>query len=286
MVAAALLSVPRAAAPNLFPVPLVDVRDAAEFRRRTASAADAAEREGLPFETRAVGDAIRRWGAALSSGVGDVEYLNRLTRERVEAALAAGQIDQLVRLRAVQARLFVRTLRAWSWSPPAPPELRELGGDFATRAENSEWVEGGRCLATDDELITLFNLRWLELTRLREHPRFKPTLGELRRYYRFLLLYPEQAGSAARGTRDERAIAARRLRYVEALSKVDGEYPVHLARGALLGQLGQSQGSARDLTAQLLQASERFRLRARNYLLYAAEDVPEEEVEGGFVEPP
>src|SRR3954471_887551 len=71
VLAAALLAVPRAAAPGLFPVPLVDVKEARAARQRLALLADRAEREGLPFETRAVGDAVRRLGTALSGGAGD-----------------------------------------------------------------------------------------------------------------------------------------------------------------------------------------------------------------------
>lgn len=270
VVAAALLSVPRAAAPKLFPVPLLDVQEATSTRLRAEELADEAERSGLPFETRAVGDAVRRWGVALSSGVGDVDYLKRLTQERVEAAVGAGQVEALARLRAVQSRLFVRSVRGYGWSGPEPLDLRELGGDFARRALANGWVERGGCLASDDELMSLYGVRWLELTHLREHPRLRPSLGELRRYYRFLLLYPEQGKDAGPDS-----LAKRRLSYVEALTKVDGEYPVALARGALLGQLGQSEASAAALSGYLGQTGDDFRLRARNYLLFAARDLPD-----------
>jgi len=106
VVMAALLSVPRAAPPKLFPVPLVDVREARATRQHTAELADTAERDGLPFETRTMGDTVRRWGTALSSGVGDAGYLNRLTYERVQAALHAEQAPQLLRLQALQSTLF------------------------------------------------------------------------------------------------------------------------------------------------------------------------------------
>ena len=65
---AALLAVPRAASPGVFPVPLLDVGDARAARARTTSLVEQAQREGLPFETRAVGDALRRFGLALSGG--------------------------------------------------------------------------------------------------------------------------------------------------------------------------------------------------------------------------
>jgi hypothetical protein len=231
--------------------------------------ADRAEREGLPFETRAVGDAVRRLGVALAGGTGDAEHLDRLMSERVRAALAAGQVDALLRLRAVQARMFVRAVRAHSWRGPPSPELQALGGDFAVRAVRNGWAGPDGCLATDDELETLFIRRWTEITRLRDDAHFKATLGELRRYFRFLLLHPEHSvGSEP----PARARASLRLRYVEALARRDTEYPVDLARGSLLGELSLMPQSAQALSRQLARPGRaEWNLRARNYLLYAAD---------------
>jgi hypothetical protein len=265
---AALLAVPRAATPGLFPVPLVDVAEARATRQRFAALADRAEREGLPFETRAVGDAVRRLGSALSSGQGDAEFLNRLIAERMQAALGAGQVEALQRLRAVQARLFVRAVRGHDFRKPPSAELSALGGDFVKRAMRNGWASPGGCVASDDELTELFALRWVELTRLRSDPHFKPTLGELRRYYRFLLLYPERGTG---GDAPARERAAARLRYVTALARRDTEYPLGLARGSLFGELGMMQDSAQALSQHLARpSSAEWNLRARNYLLFAA----------------
>ena len=179
VLSAALLSVPRAATPAVFPVPLIDLAEARAARRRAAELADGAEREGLPFETRAVGDGVRRLGTALASGTGDTDHLTRLLAERVQIALKAGQLEALVRLQAVQTRLFVRAVRDFSWQGAAPPELAALGGEFVSLAKRSGWVERAGCIASDDELATLFRRRWAELTRLRSLAPFKPTLGDL-----------------------------------------------------------------------------------------------------------
>ena len=268
VLAAALLAVPRAAAPGVFPVPLVDAADARATRERLGALADRAEREGLPFETRAVGDAVRRLGVALAGGAGDPEHLDRLIRERVQAALTAGQIDALLRLRAVQARMFVRAVRGHGWRGPAAPELAALGGDFAVRALRNGWASPDGCVASDDELETLFVRRWTEMTRLRDHPSFKATLGELRRYFRFLILHPEHSVGA---DSPARARAGLRLRYVEALARRDTEYPLSLARGSLLGELSLMPESAQALSSHLARpSSAEWNLRARNYLLFAA----------------
>jgi hypothetical protein len=265
---AALLAVPRGATPAVFPVPLIDGAEAREARLRDAALADRAEREGLPFETRAVGDGLRRLGAALAGGSGDREHLTRLLAERVQIALNAEQLDALARLQAVQARMFVRAVRDFSWQGAPPPELAALGGDFVEHARRSGWVADGACIATDDELRSLFKRRWTELLRLRAYAPFKPTLGELRRYFRFLLLHPE------RGTEtDEHDGVATRLRYVTALARVDGEYPADLARGVLLGSLGMSAESAAALIEHLARPrGSDWNLRARNHLLFAAKD--------------
>lgn len=268
VLSAALLAVPRAAPPDAFPVPLVDVAEVEASRRRLDELAGRAQREGLPFETRAVGDAVRRMGLALASGVGDLDHLQRLMNERVRAALAANQVDALLRLRAVQARLFVRAVRAQDLRGPPSPELSALGGDFAKRALHNGWVDADGCLATDDELSALFMRRWSEITRLRDDKRFKSTLGELRRYYRFLLLYPERGPGLDAPSRER---ARQRLRYVVALARYDGAYPTALARGSLLGLLGATADSAQELSAHLASSgAHEWNLRARNYLLHAA----------------
>jgi hypothetical protein len=268
VLAAALVASPRAARPGLFPVPLVDVAEARAAHQRLVTLADRAEREGLPFETRAVGDAVRRLGLALSTGAGDPEHLNRLIAERTEAALRAEQLEALQRLRAVQARLFVNAVRGHVWGRPISEELAALGGDFVTRATRNGWLGPDGCLASDDELETLFLRRWADVTGLRNEPHFKPTLGELRRYFRFLLLHPEQSGKPEQ---PERERARQRLRYVEALGHRDTEYPIALARGSLLGELGMMPESARALREHLAgPARLEWNLRARNYLLFAA----------------
>lgn len=270
VLSAALLVVPRAAEPGVFPVPLLDVAEARATRARYDQQAEQAERQGLPFETRAVGDAVRRLGTAIAQA-GDAEHESRVLRERVDIALGAGQIERLVQLRAVQARLFVKAVRAHSFAAPASAELSALGGDFAARAVQSGWAGPAGCIASDDELVTLFALRWTELTQLRAAPQLKPTLGELRRYYRFLLLHPE--GAAGENKAAQRASA--RLRYVAALEKRDSEYPADLARGALLGAQGASEASADALGEHLGRSSgTEWTLRARNYLLAVTAEEP------------
>ena len=269
VLATALLAVPRAASPGVFPVPLIDEAEARVTRERLAALAESAQREGLPFETRAVGDGVRRLGVALASGSGDLDHLQRTIAERLRLALAAEQVEPLLRLRAVQARLFVQAVRAHVWGSKASPELAALGGDFVERATRNGWLTADGCVASDDELQTLFVRRWTEVVGLHDEPRFKGTLGEMRRYFRFLLLYPERSQQPSQPPEQERA--SRRLRYIEALSHYDTEYPLRLARGSLLAELGRLPESASALSDYLGRSGgKEWNLRARNYLLYAA----------------
>src|SRR6185503_12089278 len=116
------------------------------------------------------------------------------------------------------AHLFIKTVRAHVWGGPPSEELAALGGDFLPHATQSGWLGPDGCVATDDELETLFIRRWAEVTGLRGERKFAPTLGELRRYFRFLLLHPERSG---KGQPPSRERASQRLRYVEALARRD-----------------------------------------------------------------
>jgi hypothetical protein len=270
VLAAALLAVPRAAPSGVFPVPLLDVADANAAREQSAQLVARAEREGLPFETRAVGDGVRRLGLALSGGRESAEHVSSVIEERVQTALRSGQLDALLRLRAVQAGLFVRAVRAHHFGDPPADELRALGGDFAARALRNGWASADGCVASDDELVVLFERRWVEITHLKDEPRLRPTLGQLRRYYRFLLLHPEVAPGTTATPADR---ASARLRYVEALAHRDTEYPVDLARGSLLAEMGMMPQSAQALSRYLARpGAASWNLRARNYLLDAARD--------------
>lgn len=276
VLAAALLAVPRAVRPELLPVPLIDVTEDCTARARDRELAERARARRLPFETRAVGDAVRRFGRARATG-GNGEHELGVLSERVAAALAAGQTQSLLELRALQAELFVAAVRAQDFAKAPSAELAALGGDFTRRAQLSGWVQGGACVASDDELRTLFALRFVELTGLRDVPGFRPTLPELRRYYRFLLLYPEAGAASADGASAQRQRALARLRYVAALSRRDPDYPAQLARGVLLAELGAAAESAEAFTAHLSRSTGAlWMLRARNYLLGVSGELGEE----------
>jgi hypothetical protein len=227
---------------------------------------------GAELSTDGVGldeGALRRLGLVLSGRPGDAEHVSRVLAERVELALAAQQQSALLRLRAVQARLFVRAVRSHVVGTEPSQELHALGGEFVGRAAKNGWLGADGFVGSEDELRALFVMRWSQLTRLREDPALSPSLAELRRYYRFLLLYPEHTPG-----RDALAVerAQLRLRYAGALARHDRDYPLDLARGCLFAQIGSGPESAQAFGGYLAGSSAgEWKVRARNHLLHAAQ---------------
>jgi hypothetical protein len=265
---AALLLVPHPTPPDVLPLPQVDRaaqhrEDAAEHAR-----AEAARAEPLPFDVRTVGERFRRYGRASASGDEAATHAEWVELARAaRAANAQYGSEPLARLRAVQGELFLGALGRWEASGKVDDELVELGGDLADKARASRWLSGERRLvATEDERMTLFRIRWTHLTGLlKTHP-LSPTLDDWRVYFRFLLEHPEgRPGDCSPSSR-----AQAQLRYVGALEKRDPEYPASLARGVLEYRLGAPARAVlafQDYLAQAPYGS--WHLRARNYLAAA-----------------
>jgi tetratricopeptide (TPR) repeat protein len=221
-----------------------------------------AKRRPLPFEVRAIGEALRRFGAASSPGrEGSLDEI----RSAVAAALARHSPELVVRLRALQTELFLSATRRWEETGVVDSDLRELGGSFVERARANGWIAPqNRLLLRADQRATLFRLRWTELAGLRETHPFRPSLNEWRVYYRLLLELPEG------GAQGERERARAQLEYVTALARRDPDYPAALASGVLYCKLGAYDRAAEAFRAHL--AADRdgaWRLRVQNHMMLA-----------------
>jgi hypothetical protein len=263
-VIAAALAAPRATEPDVLPLPLPD----RGVLRRVKATSDARAKEarltGLSFDVRAVGEAIRRCGAATIEGQGVPESAIGEVRMTVKRAVDLKSERGLVALLALQTELFVAATHAFEKSgnaPVAARELAELGGDFVAMAKQSGWLDGGRFVLDDDERAALFRVRWTELTGLRDKAAFAPTLDEYRAYY---ALYLRKLGGASR-ERNERAFAV-----VRALEKRDPTYPGAFARGVLFYRAGLYQEAAEAFSAHLARHPDGpWTLRAKNHVLAA-----------------
>ncbi len=264
---AALLFVPRPAEPDAFPLPEVDRVAQSRAAEADHARARAALRHPLPYDVRAVGEAFRGYGLASIERDTALVVDQRRDLERV-AALARQRFGDapLLTLRAVQTLFFQRALSHWEATGEQNADLRELGGEFLSHAEESGWIRAPHELVlSESERTTLFHMRWDELTGLRDTLPLSPTLDDWRAYYRLLIEHPE--GSLGQGGDERRDRVRLRLGYVDALSKHDPDYPADLARGVLLYQLGMYPDSAQALRAHLLRHSDGpWTLRAQNYL--------------------
>jgi hypothetical protein len=269
LVSTAYLAVPRAAEPTLLPLPQPDRRVLARKRAEERRLSDEARRVPLSFEVRAVGDAFRRLGAGTIAGQGVPESILRDLQKLTAEVLAKGGGRALLALRSVQAELFVDAAREWDASGKVSTELRELAGDFPEVAEERGFRKVGRLIIDDEELETLFRMRWCELTRTKGTPPLAPSLDEHRAFYALLLGYsPSSIGPGSDRVR---------LLAVAALSKLDPRYPADLARGVLLYRSGAQAAAANAFRDQLSRHGDGpFRLRARNHLLATLAELPPE----------
>jgi hypothetical protein len=257
---AAALVVPRGVDSELLPVPHVDRRELERVVSSERARAHEAESHGLPFEVRAVGESMRQYGRAESSrDPRQAELHQRELARRVVMARVVGGDPPLLRLRAAQTLMFVAALDDWELGHAVESELAELGGGFIEKARSSGWFSAsGRLDLNLAERMTLFRVRWSELTGLRDGI-FAPSANEWRLYYRFLLEHPEPGADSAAA-----------LRYVRAVQKYDPDYPVLLATGMLELRSGRPARAIEPLTAHLAEKpSGRWRLRAQNQLALA-----------------
>lgn len=262
-----LLVLPRASRPLTLPLPRID---RVEARRQDASERELShhtEIAGLPFELRAVGEAVRHFGHSLNQGFDTGHDLDDL-RERMKEVVAKGQSSLLLSLRAVQTQYFLRALAQFEREQKPNSELEELGGDFLAHARLNGWfADDGRFLGDESTRRVLFQLHWADLIGKRGTFPFAPTLNDWRLYYRFLLLHPEREGMTAVDAESAQDVA--RVRVVNALSRKDPDYPAFFARGYLFDHLGDRQAAASAYRVHLGQhEAGPYALLARNYLIH------------------
>ena len=267
---AALLAAPRGTEPSIVPLPQPDRRTLSRVLARDAELAARARQRGLAFEVRAVGEALRRAGAATRPGQGTPSNLLVDVQTKAHDVLAELGPEPLLMLRALQCELFVAATHEWETERAVPPELRELGGEFAELAESSGWLVNQRLVLDDDERALLFRGRFGEVTRLGSKPPFAATLDERRESSSILLRHPVGADPGAR--------AASQLRVIGALGKLDPDYPASYARGVVYFRAQAFEAAAAEFRGELAERPNgTWHLRAKNHLLAALAQLPAEE---------
>lgn len=272
-VLAAVLVLPRGAEPELLPLPDVDRGEIARLDAARAALAAAARASPLAFDARALGEALRRFGAAEAGGDPSAVELGRELPLRAREARARAGDPALLALRAVQTELFVEAALRWEDGAEADAELRELGGTFSRRAGAAGLLSRGRVALSRSALAVLFELRWAGLTGLAREPAFAPPFDALRLHHRIRLAPP---GRDPLG--DPAAAAAE----VESVAALDPAYPAALARGVVALAAGRPAEAVPLLRAHLSDHPEgQWALRARNHLALAQQLVAASAAEEG-----
>jgi hypothetical protein len=258
---AALLAFPQPSLPGRLPRPVIQRGELTHDLARLAQQARDAETHQLPYKVRAVGEALRQFGRrTYEEPRSSTEATRERWREQLGRVLLTEGDLPLLRLRAVQAKLFADALARWEKTHLIDSELIELGGDFLPRAKTEGWIRQGRLLANREERLAMFVMRFTELAGLRQKDAFRvPRAIELLTL-RFRLQHPTTAASTT----------SNQLAVVERIGALAPDYPVELVKGMVLTQSGNFTLGAQAFERQLgTHGNGPWTLWARDYLLFA-----------------
>ncbi|HEU5075294.1 MAG TPA: hypothetical protein VFU02_13985, partial [Polyangiaceae bacterium] len=116
------LALPRRAEPSDLPVPMLDPASVADILRDQNERAQRVRETPLPFEVRAVGEALRGFSAASFTLDADPASAGDALARVAARALAQHGKEALLDLRAIQTELFLTALRRWEGGAPASHE--------------------------------------------------------------------------------------------------------------------------------------------------------------------
>lgn len=277
-VVAAIIAVPRPALLDEIPRPIPDRRVLNQISEADTARAAQFARQTPSYDVRALGEAMRRYGAADADG--DAARTESALRAiaAVLPAAAAGGDEPLLQLRAYEMWLFLEQVKRFESTGEESTELRELGGGFAALVRRARWLApggNGQTLAVPHFVReALFRKRWNEITGLRRTP-FAPHVHEVRALYAFLLAHPVLSVAAEKVV--ERVVRCRAadeylLNKVRELGELDREYPADMARGILLLRLDRTRDAVEALAGYVERRPDGpYAMRARN-ALRAAQD--------------
>jgi hypothetical protein len=281
------LMMPRAAAPDAVPLPRIDQREVDRIARDDDARARAAEANRLPTDVLAVCGAFREVQTADASGD---DAATTDARRRLAGALSTlvprdALEGELLSLRALQTRRFLDALTAWERSGERTADLKELGGRFLDRAEETGWIENKAIVLTDAERRVVFKTVWNALTGLDAKTGFAPSLDEQRVLYAFYLRRPHPPEAVRGALAAQRSLATTpaqcakanadearqtetwRADKIRKLGAIDPTYPTGYALGVAYYRAGRYDLSADAFHEYLEQHPDGpWALRTKNHL--------------------
>jgi hypothetical protein len=266
--AAVWLALPRPVEPGpILPLPEVDRARARAERAADHERAERARTTTLPYEVRAVGELVRRYGRyeARADDTG-AERARQDAFELRQRAQARFGPEPLRALRALQTELFAARVAKLGRLVADDRELSELAGNLPAHARRAGWAaDDGTLRLPEEQLLTFYRVRWTRLVGAIQDDALGPSLAEFRAYYRALLQHPESL--------EPREQDERRLEYIHALGRRDPGFFSAFTRGVLLYRLGDPGAAAQAFTEHLRQHPDGpWSLRAKNHLLYLLAD--------------
>lgn len=276
---------PRAAPPDIVPLPSVD-HAAFEARvREDVALAQRAKQTPLPGAVRELGTLLREWNR-LEATDDDATRINA-ARAAIDRALPPllTNLEDLRALRAVQLDTFLGEVRAFERTGKPSDELLAVAGPFVDRMRAVGWIRGNKVLLTEDERRVAYKLTWNGVASLDRRAELALALDETRVLYGLYLRLPHapepqiRAFAAARtGAKDAAACAALaageklaaeswRLDRIGRLAAVDPTYPAAYAKGIANYRLRKFLAAADQFESYLRDRPEGpYSLKAKNFL--------------------
>lgn len=278
---------PRGAAPDLLPVPVLDElaieREVLADRDRAARA----RQKPLAAEVRSLGSAVRAFNTGEADGERDAVLSDAraaIDRARV-LVVGRGLDEEVVALRAVQLDGFLSEVQRFERTGDVSPELEALGGTFVARMRRVGWCEGHHVLLTDLERRAAFKATWNTLVDFEANRALALSNQETRALYTLYFTHPHApeaqraALALARAQAKDKETCARiddgeraaaggwLLPKLAEYGALDPDYPLALARGVVLYHRHQYADAARSFTSWLeAHPDGPWTLRARNHL--------------------
>ncbi len=265
---AARLALPQPIGPTEVPFPRVDAQSFEVEQARRAELLSDVRVAGLPQDSRAIGELVRRIGRAeYQRDFDETQYLAAALTKLVRTHLRAQRESELSRLRALQAALLADALLGWDGHTPPTSEQIELAGGLLHRLSDA-W--GGGVVLVREELEATSRVRWTTLLGLQHHLHFAPLVNDTRLSARLQLRLAEHQDPADRRRTE--------LSVVESVAEVDGDYPKLLASGVVHFRAGDYPRAFENFTQHLRKHDDGpWRLRAQNYATAAAEQLVEQQ---------